>query len=280
MKPFFYLSLSAIILSSSLLAYTSDDGCRPTADNYYNDSQRGWFFNEPTCVKKDKNVTKQMVESSEKKKYKLIPKVVEIPWDIIDQIDPEQIAQMERDAQKTALMYPTNNNVKQHRLLQEYVVKKSVAYAEAGDMLGRSDTDLAKWRSEKPTSAFKKDVTTRDNHEKGNEILHEYSQKAGLVVITQPGCPYCKRQIPILNNLKDETDFSYKEVDMSRAPAIVQKLGVARTPDIFLVMNVNGQAKWQRVASGLNTLDELRQAILMGLYQMGEIKDENLVYQQ
>lgn len=278
-RPIALFSLSAA-LCSSLLAYGVKDGCKPHSENFYGDSERGWFYSEAPCTKKDDNTSAPKVSTTNtNKKYRLIPKVVEVPWDIIDQIDPEQIAEMERDAQKTALMYPTDHNVKQHRLLHKYVVKKSVAYAKAGDRLGRADTELAAWRAEIPNSVYKRDIKTRENHSKGEDTLRKFSSRAGLVVITQKGCGYCEKQMPILNMLKEETGFSYKEVDMGQAPRAVMTLGVAKTPDIFLVLNKNGKANWQRVASGLNTYDEIKKAILIGLYSLGEIKDESLIYQ-
>lgn len=277
MKTITLLSLSAIV-TSSLLAYSVKDGCRPSSDNYYADRERGWFWSESPCVKQETNSSSQNNTGTPKKQYKLIPKVVQIPWEIIDQIDPEQIAEMERESQKIALMYPTDRNVKEHRLLQKYVVKKSVAYAKTGDRLGRSDTELATWRAEMPNAAFKRDVKTRESYKKSEDVLQSYAQKAGLVVITKQGCGYCERQIPILNMLKEETGFTYKEVDMSEAPTAVMNLGVATTPDIFLVLNQGGKARWQRVASGLNSLGEIKQAILVGLKTLGEINDDSLIY--
>jgi thiol-disulfide isomerase/thioredoxin len=262
------------------MGYTSTDGCRPTADNYYGDRERGWFYSESPCVPVDQNKTVESKSSEKplKKQYKLVAKVVEIPWDLIDQIDPEEIAKMERDAQKVAMMYPTDHNVKQHRLLQKYVMNKAVEYSKFGDRLGRKDTDLARWKSGLPQTTYANTVKVQKAYKDAEEVLKAYSQKAGLIVITQQGCMYCEKQIPILNKLKRETGFTYKEVDMAQAPEIVTKLGIARTPDIFLVFNKNGKPLWQRVASGLNTLDEIEQAILMGLYELGELKDDSLIY--
>ena len=276
-KTILLLSLSAYFAIGLSAITTQQDGCKKTSDDYYSDRERGWFYGESPCVLKDSNKSKNIQDAS-KKQYKIIPKVVDIPWEIIDQIDPEQIAEMERDSQKIALMYPTDHNVKQHRLLQKYVVKKSVSYAKTGDRLGRSDTELAAWRSEIPLTTFARTAKGKETYIRSNEVLKEYSAKAGLVVITQHGCGYCEKQMPILNLLKEETGFTYKEVDMSQAPSAVISLGVAKTPDIFLVLNKNGKAQWQRVASGLNTLGEIKQAILMGLYSLGELKDDTLIY--
>ncbi|TDA67320.1 hypothetical protein E0765_03610 [Sulfuricurvum sp. IAE1] len=277
-RPIALFSLSAV-LCSSLLAYGVKDGCKPHSENFYGDSERGWFYSEAPCTKKDENTSVAKTPTTNtNKKYKLIPKVVEVPWDIIDQIDPEQIAEMERDAQKTALMYPTDHNVKQHRLLHKYVVKKSVAYAKAGDRLGRADTELAAWRSEIPLSAFARTASLKQAGDKNNETLRKYSSMAGIVVITQRGCGYCEKQIPILEMLREQTGFTYKEVDMAQAPTAVINLGVATTPDMFLVLNKNGVPRWHRVASGLNTLSEIKQAILIGLHSLGEIKDNTIIY--
>lgn len=265
-----YLRKSALLLltASSLLA----GECKPVPSDYYADRERGWFWREH-CEKKDDNATKK------EEKYKTIPKVVEIPWDIIDQIDPEQIAQLERDAQKIAIMYPTDHNVREHRLLQKWIMEKALAYTKTTDKLGRTDTDLAKWRSEVPISVFARSAKGRALHDEAGETIKRYADRAGLVVITQQGCVYCEKQIPILDMLREETGMSYRIVDMAQAPVAVAKLGVATTPDIFLVLNKNGETKWQRVASGLNTFGELEKAILFGLYALGELKDDSLVYQ-
>jgi thiol-disulfide isomerase/thioredoxin len=268
------LSVAASIVASSLFAYSQEKQCRPASDNYYADGQRGWFWAEPTC--NENNKTKQAQNT---KKYKLLPKKVDIPWDIIDQIDPSEIAKIEEESRKISLMYPTDYNIKQERLLQQYAMKKSVNYAQAGDLLGRKDTDLARWRAEQPMTAFKKNVGLRDRYNKAEEILKSFSDKAGLVVVTKEGCPYCRAQMPILAMLKQETGFTYKEVDVMEAPLLIKNLEVATTPDIFLVVNDGGEAKWQRVATGLNTLDEIKQAVVAGLYGLGEIKDSSLIYQ-
>lgn len=270
------MSVAISVITSSLSAYSSELKCRPAQDNYYADGQRGWFYAEPTC--KENNETKQTAQNT-KKKYKLLPKKVDIPWDIIDQIDPSEIAKIEEESRKISLMYPTDYNVKQSRLLQQYAMKKSVNYAQAGDLLGRKDTDLARWRAEQPMTAFKKNVELVDKYNKAEEILKSFSDKAGLVVVTKEGCPYCRAQMPILAMLKQETGFTYKEVDAMEAPLMIKNLEVATTPDIFLVVNDGGEAKWQRVATGLNTLPELKQAIVAGLYGLGEIKDSSLIYQ-
>lgn len=274
--------LLASVLVSTLYGAIDSDGCRSVKDYYYGERERGWFWNEAPCTPrpKDENKTASKKNESDDKysKYKLIPKKVDIPWEIIDQIDPEQIAEMERTAQKTALMYPTDHNVKEHRMLQRFAVKKSIAYAKAGDQLGRADRDLAEWRSDVPTSSIARTVSAQKKYSDMGEILRNYSEKAGLVVVTQQGCGYCEKQIPILDTLKMETGFTYKNVDISQIPVAAQRLGVANTPDIFLVLNKGGKAEWRRVASGLNTLSELKQSIVLGLYGLGELKSESAAY--
>lgn len=267
----------AVFLASKAIAVA--DGCRPQKENYYSDRERGWFWSEADCVKKDENVTKKAQIDPQKSKWKIIPKKVDIPWAIINQIDPDQIAQLERDAQKISVMYPTDFNIKEHRMLQKWIVDKSVSYTKTGDRINRTDTDLARWGAEVPVSTFARSTNKRQQIKDTDSIIASYANRAGLVVVTQQGCQYCQAQMPILQLLKDQTGMTFKEVDMNRLPAIVSKLGVAQTPDIFLVLNKNGKAQWQRIGSGLNTLVELKEGIAFGLYTLGEIKDERLVYQ-
>lgn len=275
-KPIVFTAL-AFLLTANAIA--SNDGCRPQKDNYYSDRERGWFWSESDCVKKDENITKRVQVEPQKSKWKIIPKKVDIPWAIINQIDPDQIAQLERDAQKISVMYPTDYNIKEHRMLQKWIVDKSVSYTKTGDRINRTDTELARWGAEVPVSSFARSTNKRQQIKDTDSVIASYANRAGLVVVTQQGCQYCQAQMPILQLLKDQTGMTYKEVDMNHLPNIVTKLGVAQTPDIFLVLNKNGKAQWQRIGSGLNTLVELKEGITFGLYTLGEIKDERLVYQ-
>jgi len=283
MKPNSLFSLLSLMLygifSINLLA---SNGCLASKDNFFDDRERGWFWSEKDCeVKKENNTTVQLSQETPppRSKYKLVPKVVDIPWDIIDQIDPSVIGEIERDAQKTAMMYPTDYNVKQHRLLQRYAMKKAFNYTMAADMLGKKDTDLSQWRSEVPTSAFARNATAQIASKKTNEIFKQYASLAGIVVITQKGCEYCEKQMPILEMFSKQTGFKYKEVDMHQMPTAVSRLGVAKTPDMFLVLNRNGKAEWQRIGSGLNTLPEVQEGVLSALYGFGVLKDRSLIYQ-
>jgi len=90
--------------------------------------------------------------------------------------------------------------------------------------------------------------------------------------LVQQGCGYCTKQMPILDMFRRKTGMHYRVVDMHRLPAVVAKLGVSRTPDIFLVLKKEGRAHWQRIASGLNTEKELEDAVVFGLYALREIE--------
>lgn len=269
-------TILALLLSITSLFAAENKGCKAQSANYYVERERGWFWNEPECVPENNSTKKS---DQKKSKYKLIPKKVEVPWQIIDQIDPDQIAELERESQKIAIQYPTDANVKEHRLLQKWIVTKAMSYTKTTDRLNRTDTELAAWGAKNTTSSFAIGSEKRKKIVDRDDVIKSYANKAGLVVIVKHGCGFCTAQKPILDMLKEETGMTYKEVDINETPAIVDKLGVATTPDIFLVLNKNGKPQWQRVASGLNTIIELKEAVVFGLNVMGELKDDSLVYQ-
>ena len=116
-------------------------------------------------------------------------------------------------------------------------------------------------------------VVANDNVD---NILKNYSQKAGLIIFVSPTCEFCKRQIPILNELKRKYGFDYVTIDVSGKNEMIEKFGIETTPDIFLAINSNG-TKYQRIATGLHTLPDMISAIIYGLKYLGEDVDENTI---
>lgn len=194
-------------------------------------------------------------------------------------MDPDEIDKLYIKARKIAVMYPTQHNIKQYQKLVIWIMRKGFAFTENWMRAVRTDTELARYASEVPTSTVERGTYFLQKVSYRDQVLQQFKDRAGLVIVVKKGCPYCERQKIILRWFKNETGWEYKLVDITRVPNMVRKFGIARVPDIFLVVKGNnGQPLWIRVGTGLHTKDELKDIILFGLYNLGLIKPEDKSY--
>jgi hypothetical protein len=250
--------------------------CRPYRP-FYDDAQRGWFWKEVCVEKKEEKKEekpKEAVKQEEKPKYRFLPNRVQIPWDIIDRLSPEDIQKIEQEARNIALMYPTRENILEHMRLIRWIRDKSIRYAKLSEYYMRQDPMLA---YDKPTAVPMKDAMLVYRERERKKVLDSFADRMGLVVIEREGCFECPGMNQVLNFVKDRWGWDYRIVFAEDRPALVERLGTQNYPDIFLVVNEKGYPRFIRIGSGYMTFNQLEDSLFMTLYMEGYIKDEKLV---
>ncbi|NAZ24091.1 MAG: conjugal transfer protein TraF [Thermocrinis sp.] len=267
------------VLSLLLLIGVAFSGqvCRPYK-NFYEDRQRGWFWKE-VCVEEKKEEKKEekpkeTAKQEEKPKYKFLPTRVQIPWDILDRISPEDIQKIEQTARYIALMYPTRENILEHMRLIRWIREKSVKYAKLSEYYMRQDPILS---YDKPTAVPMKDTLLVYRERERKKVLDRFADKMGLVVVMRQDCFECPGMQQVLELAKKEWNWDYRIVYAENHPNLVQRLGTQNYPDIFLVVNEKGYPRFIRIGSGYMTLNQLEDSLFMTLYMEGYINDEKLV---
>ncbi len=273
----FIISIMLLICSVNLLLAggMSEESSNCNDKRFWNDgnADKGWYWKKE-CVP---IVSDPIVES--KDNYTILEDTQNIPWDKIDRIDPDQIAKIiEPQARKVAITYPTEENILEYRKLSQWIQNKTVAFMNEDRMVRTENPNdlLAGLMNSSKRGHFESSVSRVVANENVDNILKNYSQKAGLIIFVSPTCEFCKRQIPILNELKRKYGFDYVTIDVSGKNEMIEKFGIETTPDIFLAVNSNG-TKYQRIATGLHTLPDMISAIIYGLKYLGEDVDENTI---
>lgn len=251
------------------IAFAQEE-CRPYQE-YYKDSERGWFWKE-VCQKKE--VKKEKEKKEEKKEEKELPSVVSIPWDKIDRLDPSEIAKLEEKSRKIAIMYPTEHNIREYRKLIYWIQTKAKTFTFAyyKDMKTNPLGDVQKYSFTPVRIAM-----YEWRKEKYNDVFERYRDRAGIVVLEDRDCPYCQAFKTVLSTFRRERGWDVKEIYVDERPDLAQRLGTQMVPDVFLVLKTSEGFRWQRIGAGAMSLDELEDSIIFGLYNLGEIKDERIV---
>jgi len=244
--------------------------CKP-AKNFYEDSQRGWFWKEYCPPKEEK---KEVKKEEKKEEYKLAPLEVKIPWHILDRLHPDEIQKIEKEARAIAIMYPTRHNVLEHMKLTRWIRDRSVKYARLADYYMRQDPNLS---YDIPTALPMTDALIVYRQRERKKVFEKYAKTMGLLVVENEGCFECPGFRLVLEDFKKRYGWDYLVVQAERHPNLVARLGSSNFPDIFLVINEKGYPKHFRVGSGYKVFSQLEDAIILTLFMEGYVKDEKIV---
>jgi glutaredoxin len=258
-----------IVFIFCLSAYAE---CKPY-DRFYSDAERGWFYYEICPEDEVDNATED-----EKPKYRYVPQKTSIPWDELDKIDPDDIAQIEIDNRKVVMMYPNENNLVDYKNLISWMTNKSTEYSRADTAVTAQHPETVEYALNQPTNTWMRDISLIEKERLTNETLDKYVETVGLVVFATETCPYCAKQKAIMEMLKEEHDIDYRYAYISESPEIAARFNISTVPDIFILAEIGDEPVWQRISTGLTSYPDLLQAVFLGLSSLGEDIDEKLAY--
>lgn len=245
---------------------------------FYESERQGWYWRRLCGTDEENHEEDAVVSQSEKQHQLLKQEKVEIPWETLERLDPEEINRMERESRKIAVMRPSEENVREYMRFKNWLVDKAQAFTKTTEKLAKTDPELASRIARTPISSYAKETQTRFKVEAAEEILRSANQKTGLVLMGQKSCIYCREQAPIVDLFARTYGWHVEYIDIQEKPVLAQTLDVRPVPDLFIILNRNEQPIWQRIGIGLHTLDELKKSILFGLFLLGEIQDESLIH--
>ncbi|WP_434949717.1 conjugal transfer protein TraF (plasmid) [Shewanella sp. HL-SH4] len=223
------LRTSSLIVLATLLStsvWSSDD-------TFYKTREKGWFWyetepeiEEPVEELKpvvDPDTAKDQPESQEQ--------MVEINAEWLKENLP--ILQMR------AINNPTSENLGAFYSAQRVMLDMSSKFAANTQDYFRKEGNFLSEDHRRPTESFMLNQFKLDTHQQAKPVLEKVSNNGGLWFFYSSTCPYCIKQLPVMNSLsRSGIDILYISLDGGVIPGI---------PEDKIVFDYNG-----KVASDFN----------------------------
>jgi len=267
------------ILTFLALSNIHAELCKPVG-KFYVDNNRGWFFMEYCEPEKEAKVDNEtegeerkdvIVEQTPKDKFdKLSSTKVEIPWDILNDLDPDSIRNLQEDSQKIVIMRPTEENVVEYKRLIAWIMQKSTDYMNANTVASKLNPEFSGVGGAQGTSTYGVNAKGKIDAYFKKKIMAKYKENTALVVLESSHCQYCRFQKPIVEAFGRKYGWEYQFIDIEEKPYVAKKLGTQTTPDLFIIhRDKQEQPRWQRIGSGVHAQDEIVDGIILGLQVLG-----------
>jgi conjugal transfer pilus assembly protein TraF len=211
--------------------------------DFFADSKRGWFFYEIKEVESEDNNATVVVPSA----------------DVLNSMTSDQLRDTIKSAKKISIMNPTEDNVSNYIVLQNFATKKSDEFMKVWKqvVLKNPQLDLTQDSSKgKFSSKAYKDIKDR----KFKEFIDANLDRIAIVTFYNQND---KEKNIVHNRVMSflETDFSkleYRYLNIKEFEDMAIRLKVDVTPALFMVYrNNNDEANFYRLGTGLVTKDKI-----------------------
>ncbi len=187
-----------------------------------------------------------------------VKKAVEIPTNL-DKMTADEIAKLIEDSKKTAVSFPTDENIHNYIQLQNYATKKSENFAIKWQqaILKDSSLDLSATAAK---STFARNASTADKTTKRAQFWKENIDKIGIVAFfdkKENEVNTAQNKVLYFLN-QDYPNLAIRTIFKDEHSSLVQEHKIGVTPDIFIVYKDKDEnANWYRVKAGLTTKNEI-----------------------
>lgn len=293
-------SIFAVLLAITTNVVAADDVEHKSYKNiipkqFYDKKKEGWFWFEEDSVEKEKEKQPLLPPTTEPAKSE--PKVINKTkggGNISVEINAKWLRENLPVLREAAINKPTKENLAAYYYAQRMTVDMATRFATRSKEFFSEEAALDE-NNRRPTSSFILSEHKRDARGEKNNALSEIFKDTGLWVFVRSDCSFCKKQIPVLEELKRiyGVDILYISIDGEVIPGhndenyVYDVSGIARerlgfevslTPTMVLMRNDGNDAVL--LQEGLIDLTTLGQKTLFIAKRSGWIAEDDYMKTQ
>ena len=268
-------------------------------NKFFNSSEWGWFYNEK-CITKPLDAfqekKQQPVPQPQQKSKKLtdqeIIRLATNPRYLNSLTAPEYKKMYER-VTDIAVMQPTKDNVAAYMYMTNFTRVKSLIFAHAVTDYTMQNPKYNMIKKLGETSWSYNAYHSQQNDEV-KQMIESHKNNLGIIVFIKDGCPYCEKQLPVLNWLQSDYHIDVVAASLNRCPANTNNIQCMVNPAAFETYNIqyeptivlvirqaDGTPKFEPVGVGLTdevTLVNRIYYFVKGYYQPETKYDNNNLF--
>lgn len=266
---------------------TPRDQSEPVLDEFYKDSEKGWFWYETHPEEQKEKPKKRQpnqptVIPTSKKQIKR------------SEVKPEDQPLSQAWFRKNFAKYRDNaienphdkKAMRTYLYLEKFMRDRSQAFGYARQSAVYSEPFLDATANRATANFGMKDMNI-DANEKQTTLLTDLGKKTGIYFFFRSDCPYCKKQMPIIKLLEKKYGFTIRPVSLDGNPLPdslwddylvnvdqAQQLGVKKVPALYLFEPKSNTTSL--ISQGLQSMPQLEKRVLYSANRSDLITDDEL----
>ena len=212
-------------------------------NKFFDSSRWGWFYNEK-CITKSLDAfqeKKQQPASQPQQQPKKLTdqEIIRLATNphYLNNLSATEYKKMYEHVTNIAVMQPTKDNVAAYMYMTNFTRVKSLIFAHAVTDYTMNNPKYNMIKKLGETSWSYNAYHSQENDEV-KQMIELHKDNLGIIVFIKDGCPFCEKQLPVLNWLQSDYHIDVVAASLNQCPANTNNIQCMVNPAAFKLYNV------------------------------------------
>ena len=254
------LSLLLVTLLSTCASAGGQSGSSASAFFYDSRPKEGWYWYHDPVVTPDKPKQQQdevLQQAPAAGKY--------TEKELYDMY-PDQFQELLKVRLKTAVQYPTEENVEDYIKRQDIARRKAAAFTAAVQFVTQKDAARYSMNGVYPATTPGIEARVQMEQREIFDTISTARNDHAILFFWKPGCGYCEKQVGILKYFTEKYGWQIKPIDITKQTDLAARFNITVTPTLLLIQQ--GNEKFMPLSVGVVSLAEMEQNLYRAIRYM------------
>ncbi len=240
--------LAALLLPACVSAAALQPKADPSVHYYDSRPKEGWYWYQ-----------NPVIENSAKPGEQQAPPGTRYSKKQLYDMYPDQFQQLLKVRLKTAVQYPTEENVEDYLTMQDIARRKSAAFASAVQFVTQKNASTLSVNDVYPETTPGIEARVEMQQKEIENTIRAARNDHAILFFWRPGCGFCEKQVGILKYFTDKYGWQVKPINSIEQKDLAARFNITVTPTLFLIRQ--GNDKYLTISVGVISLGEMERKL-------------------
>ena len=258
------LPLLLVALLSTCAYAGRQSGSSASAFFYDSPPKEGWYWYHDPVVTPDK--PKQPQDKQQTEVLQQAPAAGKYTEKELYDMYPDQFQELLKVRLKTAVQYPTEENVEDYIKIQDIARRKAAAFTAAVQFVTQKDAARYSMNGVYPATTPGIEARVQMEQKEIFDTISTARNDHAILFFWKPGCGYCEKQVGILKYFTEKYGWQIKPIDITKQTDLASRFNITVTPTLLLIQQ--GNEKFMPLSVGVISLAEMEQNLYRAIRYM------------
>ena len=258
------LPLLLVALLSTCASAGGQSGSSASAFFYDRPPKEGWYWYHDPVVVPDK--PKQQQDEQQTEVLQQAPETGKYTDKELFDMYPDQFQELLKVRLKTAVQYPTEENVEDYIKIQDIARRKAAAFTAAVQFVTQKDAARYSMNGVYPATTPGIEARVQMEQKEIFDTISTARNDHAILFFWKPGCGYCEKQVGILKYFTEKYGWQIKPIDITKQTDLASRFNITVTPTLLLIQQ--GNEKFMPLSVGVISLAEMEQNLYRAIRYM------------
>ena len=263
------LAIFQTSISSAVSQSTGKQDKQSQPESAYYDSapKIGWYwYHDPAVLPDPKKQPKPKQQAEQQapddKKY-----TDEQLYDMY----PDQFQALLNVRLKTAVQYPTEENVTAYLTMQDIARRKAAAFTSAVQFVTQKNAATLSVNDVYPETTPGIEARVQMQEKEIFNTISTAKDNHAILFFWRPGCGFCEKQIGILKYFTEKYGWQIKPINIAEQTNLAERFNITTTPTLMLIRQ--GSDQYMPISVGVISLNEMEQKLYQAIRYLNGVTD-------